>query len=83
MNIEINGYNLILTCGACPEQYDVCKDNVVVGYMRLRHGRFTVNVPDCLGKQVYSACPRGDGVFDNEEERMKHLTEGIIAIQGE
>ena len=36
----INGYRLILTCGACPEQYDVFDGDRQVGYLRLRHGHF-------------------------------------------
>jgi len=39
--MEINGYKLVLTCGACPEQYDVFKNGQQVGYLRLRHGFFS------------------------------------------
>lgn len=31
-------YELLQTCEACPEQYDVIRDNQCVGYLRLRHG---------------------------------------------
>ena len=59
---------LIETCGACPEQYDAFKNGVKVGYLRLRHGNFTVECPDVGGQCVYSTgnC-RGDGAFKDDE----------------
>jgi hypothetical protein len=53
--------------GSYPEQYDVLLDNKTVGYMRLRHGRFTVECPDVGGKLVYEAYPKGYGEFEDEE----------------
>lgn len=36
--------DLFKTCGACPEQYDALTEtNKVIGYLRLRHGIFTVS----------------------------------------
>jgi hypothetical protein len=68
---------LVLTCGACPEQYDVFDpDNTRIGYLRLRHGHFSAeylgdtHVADdegWLGEIVYEARPKGDGIFDSEE----------------
>lgn len=56
------------TCGACPEQYDAYDPaGKQVGYLRLRHGWFTVDMPDVGGVQVYSAQPDGDGMFTDEE----------------
>ena len=75
----INGYNLIETCGACPEQYDVFLNNEQVGYLRLRHGYFYASVPDCCGNVVYKAYPKGDGIFD-ADERMFYLKNAIDAI---
>ena len=40
---------LVLTCGACPEQYDAFDGERQVGYLRLRHGHFTVTCPDVGG----------------------------------
>lgn len=57
----------VKTCDACPEQYDAMLDGVQVGYLRLRHGTFTVAVPDVSGHLVYVGHPRGDGLFEPEE----------------
>lgn len=77
----IHGYRLELTCCACPEQYDVFDQaGDMVAYFRLRHGSFTVSVPDYGGKVVYSASPRGDGIFE-DSERLGYLTKGIEAVQ--
>ena len=78
--MEILGYDLILTCAACPEQYDVFKDGEQVGYLRLRHGWFFCSVPDCCENIVYEAEPKGDGEF-YDDEREFYLTEAIKAIQ--
>lgn len=64
------------TCGACPEQYNALLDGQIVGYLRLRHGHFTV---DCRGEEVYSACPKGDGIFDHDE-RDAYLRKAVKAI---
>ncbi len=77
--MDINGYNLVLTCGACPEQYDVFKDGEQVGYLRLRHGFFRADYPDCGGETVYEASPNGDGMFDDSERQM-YLENAIAAL---
>jgi hypothetical protein len=71
-----NGLRLELTCSACPEQYDVF---LKVGYLRLRHGEFRVDYPDCGGKTIYEAEPNGDGIF-NKDERVKYMEEAMKAI---
>ena len=43
-------FRLEMTCFACPEQYDVYLEDEKVGYLRLRHGHFRCDVPDCGGK---------------------------------
>lgn len=64
--------------GACPEQYDAFVDDKMVGYFRLRHGRFTVeNWPG--GKLIYEANPSGDGLFEYDE-RIEYLTNGVVAL---
>lgn len=60
------------TCDACPEQYDAFQGKQKVGYLRLRHGEFTVSFPDVNGKIIYRAEPDGDGSF-TEEERDRYL----------
>jgi hypothetical protein len=72
--------NIIQTCGACPEQYAVVQDGRMIGYMRLRHGRFTVECPDSGGLQVFVGAPAGEGAFA-EYERDFWLRKGQEAIQ--
>lgn len=79
--IYIHGYKLFLTCFACPEQYDVFDpDGIQIAYIRLRHGKLTVECPDVGGDLVYNANTKGDGVFA-KEERMYFLYKSIEAIQ--
>jgi len=78
--MNINGYELVQTCGACPEQYDVFKDGKQVAYFRLRHGWFRVDVPDCGGETIFeSEDSVGDGRFE-EDERMGFLTKAVNAV---
>ena len=76
------GVRLVLTCIACPEQYDAFdeKTSEQVGYLRLRHGTFRVDVPDCGGETVFIAEPLGSGGFE-EVERTKYLNLAIEAIK--
>lgn len=67
---------LVLTCGACPEQYDVFFDEKEVGYLRLRHGLFRA---ECHGEVVYRAELKGDGCFQ-DDERDFYLNQACIAI---
>lgn len=76
----IDGYRLVLTCVACPEQYDVFKGAEQVGYLRLRHGHFYASVPDVGGETVFEASPNGDGIFD-DDERDGYLTQAVAAIR--
>jgi hypothetical protein len=77
----INGYRLICTCGACPEQYDVfTAAGQKVGYLRLRHGCFRADVPACGGETIYESYPKGDGCFA-ADERESELTKAVEAIQ--
>ena len=60
------------TCAACPEQYDVYHGKLLVGYLRLRHGKFRVHFMGVGGELLYEATTIGDGIFD-ESERDYHL----------
>lgn len=75
----IDGIRLVLTCGAMPEQYDAWCKGEQVGYLRLRHGRFTVECPDYGGTLVYQARPDGAGAF-LPEERDDYLRAAVDAI---
>ena len=73
---------LVKTCDACPEQYDAVDEcGSRVGYLRLRWGHFTVQVPDPSGLTVYEADTEGDGIFE-PGERERHLGAALDAIRG-
>lgn len=74
-----NGCTLVMTCGACPEQYNVFFGDFQVGYLRLRHGVFTASYPNYRGPTVYHGYPKGDGCFD-EDERMFFLKEAVDSL---
>lgn len=78
----IKGIRLVLTCGGCPEQYDAYQgsSNKLVGYLRLRHGHFTVSCPGVGGEIVYENNPEGDGWF-NDDEREGYLRLAVDAIK--
>ena len=71
---------LVETCGACPEQYDAFYKGRVVGYLRLRHGYFSVSCPFSGDEVVYSAHPKGDGLFDADEQ-ARYLKKAKKAIK--
>ena len=53
--------------GSFPEQYDVLLNGKTVGYLRIRHGHFTVECPDVGGTLMYEAYPAGYGEFEDAE----------------
>lgn len=76
--MRIGDYTIKLSCGACPEAYDVFNlEGEYVGYLRLRHGVFRAYVEDW--GVVHVSHPEGDGIFE-EDERDYHLENGVIAI---
>lgn len=82
-NVTINGLLFRLTCSACPEQYDV-RDSTgkQVGYVRLRHGQFTVDYPDCLEDELM--CENFDedeGCFESDQRRAYWLGRAADAIR--
>lgn len=77
-NVYYEDMTFFNTSIACPEQYDaVSKDGKMLGYIRLRHGNFTVTCPDVGGTLVYRATTKGDGCFKEDERKyflnMAHL----------
>lgn len=78
--MKIKKCELVATCGACPEQYDVFKGKRQIGYLRLRHGYFYAAYPDHGGEVVYHAYPRGDGCFQ-DDERAFYLAEAVKALK--
>ena len=71
----IEGLEFKLTCSACPEQYDVFKDDKLVGYVRLRHGGLSCRYPNYEGELIYSESfdDGWKGSFDDDNERNKYL----------
>lgn len=65
--VQAHDIELVMTCRACPEQYDAFLNGEQVGYLRLRHGQFRVDYLECGGETIYEAEPEGDGIFDFEE----------------
>lgn len=79
--VTIDGVELRLTCYACPEQYDAYIGDEQVGYLRLRHGEFYAECPECGGERVFeSSSMQGDGIFEGHE-REEYLTLAVQAIK--
>lgn len=88
MVYEINGLLFDRTCLACPERYDVYQSGYdePCAYVRLRWGKLSATVPDCMGKEIYSYEWEDDGFkgcFYTEEECLMHLTKIAEAINKE
>lgn len=67
--------------GICPEQYDAFnEDGNMIAYLRLRHGKFTVECPHVGGELILFGRPMGDGLFD-DDERTEWLNKAIAAIK--
>lgn len=62
-----NGFKLVLTCGMCPEQYDVFSGKDIIAYYRVRHGEFVITCPDVGGEDIFWCDVYGDGGFDKSE----------------
>jgi hypothetical protein len=78
--ININGYDLEQTCSLCPEQYEVFKGGKRCGYIRLRHGNFRVDYPDCMEETLLLVDSiASDGMFE-ADERPDYLRRAIQAI---
>jgi len=65
-----------------PEQYLVYQNGEQVAYLRLRHGVFTIEMPDACDKLVYKAKPEGQGMF-LDEERKYYLAKATQIIKAE
>lgn len=80
----INGLDFRETCGACPEQYDVCDPfGKQVGYVRLRWGHLYAEYPDVGGELVYEFSWDDGwlGSFPSDEDRQFHLEQIANALQ--
>lgn len=76
--------NLIQTCSACPEQCDLksALDGSMLAYFRVRYGYFRVDLGDCGGETIYdfSFGNGWDGEFEDEEQRIEQLSNGIEKV---
>ncbi|QNY13309.1 hypothetical protein IC766_14500 [Acinetobacter seifertii] len=80
MFLTTDKVELIKTCHSCPEQYDAFFKGKQIGYLRLRHGEFRVDYPDCGDETIlYSQEPQGDGCFE-DDERENFLMKAREAI---
>jgi hypothetical protein len=78
--IKILGCKLVLTCTACPEQYDVFLEGEEIGYLRLRHGIFSAHYPNSDGEEIYCVTTKGDGCFYDNSERRRELEFAVSAL---
>ena len=72
------------TCTACPEQYDVYRENgTLCGYIRLRWGNLYAEYPNIDGLVIYDHNFDDDfkGMFEDDEERDKYLSEIAICYK--
>ena len=71
--MTIKGLHFLLTCSACPEQYDVeDQHGNSCGYIRLRHGELRCDYP-YIGCETIYFDDEWMGSFDDNEQRMKYL----------
>ena len=81
----IKGLAFELTCGACPEQYDVWYKGAKVAYVRFRHNQLTVEVPfdgiEVLREKIEDFPDQG--VFSSEEQRTFWLEKAAELIKEE
>lgn len=79
--MKIKAKNLMadMTCPACPEQYDVRYNGIIVGYLRLRSGVFRAHYGGVGGPTVYESITDGDGAF-TDKERPAHMKAALKAI---
>lgn len=65
-------YRVVLTCSACPEQWEIFIDDRQVGYLRCRHSKWRLDAPECGGETLISEPwhpERGEYESDFGEER--------------
>ena len=83
----IGSYRFVQTCWACPEQYDIfgttaIGEDKLLGYVRLRGGKFRVDCPNCGDETVlehYFDDPL-QGSFDNDTQRLEFLQKAAVAV---
>lgn len=80
--IKPGDIRLEMTCAVCPEQYDAFdQDGKLIGYLRLRHGTFQVECPECGEDTVYEAFLdyQQGNFYDGEREKYLDAAKRAIA----
>lgn len=76
------GVTVTLTCRVVPEQYEITKDGVASGYIRVRWGGMSVDYPEAGDEELYDGSVDGFGGFtDHEREAKLLLALGLIAAR--
>lgn len=68
------------TCFACPEQYDVYYRTQKVGYVRLRHGVFSVSTADMVTDLFTQSFPLDDSSEALEPEELDLISNTFSSI---
>lgn len=63
-----------------PESYELFRNGLEIGYLRLRHGHFKVYHISQPTNPVYDTGTIGEGSFQDQFERESELRAGIIAV---
>ena len=85
--MQLNGYNFVCTCLACPEQYDVYSPSGgLIAYVRLRHGVLTADIGGCSMSPhfrifEYEFEDPFQGSFTSSAERASYLRKIVVAIE--
>lgn len=75
--------DLIKITDACPEQWEARQGDRIVGYLRVRFSRFTVQCPDVGGECVYESTigdSGWDGCFNGAKQRSEQLAAALVCI---
>jgi hypothetical protein len=81
--MEAKDLRLIMTCGECPEQYDVVYHSKILGYLHYRWDLFEVNIYSGKNRSIY--VKQLGGEFDgklSDEKRDTILKEARDIIAG-
>lgn len=73
--MKFEEFEFVKTCDACPEQYDVFKGDVEIGWVRLRYGSLSAHY---MGRVIYAHYFDDEykGEFSSDDER-EHFLEVI------
>jgi len=67
------GLTMVQTCSVAPEQYEVFKDGMPVGYLRVRWSSFRVKFPSAADERLYEGAVEGFATFSDSEREPQML----------